>query len=693
MLRNDRAIYTVFVPISARYKVARCKLVVSYTNSVALLEHSVMAITLNDRIIHQVRLDASNPSRTIEIDVPLDLLKNDFNPLQFIVAQSSTEPCQDPNAPELYTQIDPDLSYLEADMVPQAVPVRLSSLRDIIDEKLWYPYPFHIVFPDGSAKEESLLSWGSTITQGIALSLGVQPFRITHATEVRPGMDNLIVGTRNSLSAFLTSTEIGAINGSFLAVKPMRDDPNHYMIIISGRNEEEVGQAALAFSLINFPLPDSQYAMVDRLALPFRPMYVRNAPFEAPGSYRLDSLGFKSRTIKGFNTGRFEIPVYMPGDLSPRDRSNIELRLNFAYGAAFRGDSVLNVFINNEFQTAIRLRDVNGARHLNHRIYIPTAGFQPGRNVVSIAPLMVPLITGPCELDQVENLLFTLYDDTEIILPQIARGATLPSFGLLSQTAFPYTASPDGIDTAVWLLSREPDTLNSAWTLLGKMAQISGALMHRTELSFRNTRAKKNLLVVGPVDQIPDEVVQNAPVSPREVGRMRYMIDSNPIPTGTALPSALEDLINRLGGLTEKPTTVLRPATVVEMDQTASLEEHIVALQYQSPFNIGYALTLVTAANSSQLLAGMNVLQKREMWDNLTGDIATWNMEPDSLTLAKVSDEFTYGATSVVEIAREGLGRQPLVFAVVILLALAAVGFLAKLVLQRQKQKDLDPEA
>jgi len=692
MLRNDRAIYTLFVPVAARFKVARCKFYLSYTNSTALLDRSVMAITLNDRIIKQVKLDAANPSATVEIDVPIDLMKNDFNQLQFIVAQSSVEKCQDPNAPELYTQIDPDQSYFEAEMVPQPVPSRLSALRDIIDEKLWYPYPFHIVFPDSTAKEDSVLSWGSVVSQGIALSLGVQPFRITHANSLRPGMDNIVIGTMNTLTPFLTSTEINAINGSFIGVKPMRDDPNNYMIILSGRSEEEVGQAVLAFSLVNYPLPDAQFALIDRLALPFRAMYVRNAPFQDPGSYTLESLGIRTRTIRGFNTGSFQIPMYMPGDLSPRDRSNVELRLNFVYGAALRSDSVVNFFINDTFHTAIRLKDVNGALHLNHRLYVPTASFQPGRNVLSIAPVMVPSVTNECELWQVENLQFTLYEDSELVIPGLARGATLPSLGLLSQTAFPYSASPDGVDTAVWLTSRDPDNLNAAWTLMGKMAQISGALMHRAEVSFRNSRSRNNLLVIGPVDSIPDEVVQNATVSPREVGKMRYMIETSPVPTGTALPSALEDLINKLGGRSEETVSRLKSARVVEMDTTATLDEEIVAVQYQSPFKVGHALTLVTAPDSPRLLAGMNVLQQREVWDNLTGDLAVWGMDPSSLQLAKVSDEFTYGATTVIEQAKEGLGRQPLVFAIVIMLALAAVGFLARLVLRRQKQRDLDPE-
>lgn len=695
MLRNDRAIYTVFVPIAARYQVLRCRLHLSYTNSISLIpERSSLSVLMNDVILQQMRLDPLFPSNTVTVDVPARLLRNDFNRLQFSVAQRSVHKCQDPNAAELYTQIDPDASYLEAEMLPTSVPMRLSSIRDIIDEKLWYPYPFHLCFPESGSREDSVLSWGSIISQGVGLALGTQPFRVSSADALRPGMDNIVVGPMGSLTRFLTATEIGAITGSFLAVKPMPDDPKHYMIIVSGRNDEEVGQAALALSMLNFPLPDSQYALVNRLALPDQTTYIRNAPITLAGSYTFKRLGFRTTTVKGFNTGSFEIPIYMPGDLSSTDMSNFELRLNFAYGAASREDSTVGFFVNDTFQQAIHLRQVEGARHNGHKIFLPTRSFQPGRNIIRISPVMVPFYTDECELDQVENLLFTLYDDSALVLPTLGRNAILPSLGLLSQTGFPYTASPDGVDASFYLTSREPDTRNAAWTLIGKMAQISGTLMHRAEVTYRLSRSNRNLLVIGPANTLPDEVVQGLPTSPREVGMYRYLLSANPKP-GSALATGLQEFLNNLRGVEEESTVILETPPTAEMNAQAELVENIVIIQGESAIQRGYANTVVTAADSAKLLAGMNVLQKREFWNNLIGDLAVWNMEPDSLATAKVGADFTYGATSVVSRATEGLGRQPLVFAVVILLALALVGFLAHLVLnqrrgQHQKAADSD---
>jgi hypothetical protein len=188
------------------------------------------------------------------------------------------------------------------------------------------------------------------------------------------------------------------------------------------------------------------------------------------------------------------------------------------------------------------------------------------------------------------------------------------------------------------------------------------------------------------VDQIPDEVVTNATVSPRELGKYRYEVSTNPEP-GSVLPTGLEEFLNRIRGKSVEQTLILDKASVAEMDAKARLEENLVMVQFESPFTKGYANTVVTGPDSRRLLEGINILQERLFWNNLKGDVAVWNLKPDSLAVAKVSDEFTYGASNVFQRAKSGLGRQPIVFALVVLLALALVGYLARNVLaQRRRQ-------
>jgi hypothetical protein len=674
LLRNASSVYTVFVPQSARFQAKSYGLRLKFTNSIALLgERSVLRVVMNDTIVAQFYLDRTKPFNDVDIEVPLNLVQTGFNRLQFIVAQHYTYKCEDPSAPELYTEINPDQSYLTTTGEWKPVTERLSFLRWWVDEKLWIPYHFNICMPSAGAMTDEHLSLGAIVSQGIALAVNNQPFRVFTATALRPGMDNIVIGTMNELAPFLTATEVGTINGSFLAIKTLPGDPTHCMIIVSGRSAQEVKQTALALGMVNFPLPDSKYAIVDQMTLPEN-AYVRNAPLRVPGLYSFRQLGFKTATIKGWNTGTYSIKLYMPGDVSREDQSNAELRLHFVYGAGLRKDSAFNVFINNQFQAAIRLKDVEGSMHGDHRLYLPMQAFQPGLNELTLAPKMVPLVSNQCEILQDENLQFTLYDDSDFAFPRALRKARLPNLGLFSQTAFPYSSPPDGIETAVFVGGRAPETACAAWTLMGKMAQISGALLSNAEISSKLPRSRKSLLVVGPRDEIPPEIVAKAPVSPLQVGKMRYIVSTSPKPEKYAT-SPIEEFLLKVRGQSGDRNEPEPPATA-NLNMTSDLIDDIVAQQFESPFHTGYPVTLVTAWDADNLLAGVNMLQEREFWDALAGDLAVWNTRPKSLAVAKVGNDFIYKATNLVTRVSSRFDQQPWFFAVIVivLIVLLALG-------------------
>ncbi|MCX7869577.1 MAG: cellulose biosynthesis cyclic di-GMP-binding regulatory protein BcsB, partial [Terrimicrobiaceae bacterium] len=72
MLRTTSAIYTVFVPKSARFDMKTCRLHLEFTNSIALLsERSVLRVVLNDVIIGQFYLERENPRRVVDLDIPV----------------------------------------------------------------------------------------------------------------------------------------------------------------------------------------------------------------------------------------------------------------------------------------------------------------------------------------------------------------------------------------------------------------------------------------------------------------------------------------------------------------------------------------------------------------------------------------------------------------------------------------------
>lgn len=683
-LQTAESTYTVFVPLSPRYNVRSAKLRLAFTNSIALLtERSVLRVVLNNRIIGQFYLSREQPNRVVELELPINFLDEGTNELQFIVAQHYTLECEDPGAPELYTQVLPDESYIEATVTWNDIYPKLSLLRDLIDQKLWEPYRYHVCFPGGASLTDSQLSVGSIVSQGVALNLAFRPFAVTTSSQLVAGVDNIVIGMMNELTPYLTATEVGSINGSFIAFKQMPDDPTRFLLIISGRNEEEVSQAAYAFSLINFPLPDSQYAQVDNLALPQRDIYLRNAPITEAGIYSFRQLGMNRHfSVKGWNTGIYTMDVYMPGDLSPLDGSNIELRLHFVYGAALRRDSVVNVFVNDQFHSAVPLDNVRGQSVYGQRIYLTLKAFQPGRNVIQIAPRMVPLVTNHCEMIQNENLWFTLYRDSDLVVPRMLRQTRLPNLTLMSQTSFPFSATPDGMDFAVQVSGRDATDVCAAWMMLGKIAQISGSILHRTEISFRTPKAKKNLLIVGPVDSLPEDVMARAPISPQEVGRLRYRLSTSPLPEATAT-GPIEEILEKLRGTPIVRNEPEQPQ-VIGMNARTTLLDDTMAISFENPFHLGRLTTVITAANSENLYRGIFTLQDRLFWDNLSGSVAVWNESPRSLATGQFGPEFQYGASSAIARTTDQVSNNPVLFTAIVFGALALLALLLSLLVRRK---------
>ncbi len=183
LLTHATNYYTLFVPQSARISLKSCTLHLEFTNSIALLtERSVLRVVINDVIVAQYYLDRNKPFHSADIALPLELLQVGFNRMQFVVAQHYTWKCEDPGAPELYTEINPDTSYLSAVGELKPIPERLSFLRWWVDEKLWSPYQFNVCIPSAAQMSELQLSWGSIVTQGVALALNNENFRVSTAS-------------------------------------------------------------------------------------------------------------------------------------------------------------------------------------------------------------------------------------------------------------------------------------------------------------------------------------------------------------------------------------------------------------------------------------------------------------------------------------------------------------------------------
>ena len=647
------------------------------------------------------------------------MLKPGYNQLVFSVAQHYTFRCEDPSAPELWTEIDTIASTLtfDSDLVP--LQPRLSDLAKLFDRKLGGEQVLSIVTASPAPMRDDQLQWGMLVAQGAALRLQFVPLSIRHEIaapsggEARPAAsaanfpglkqdallssDSVMIGTKAELEPYLAKSVADRISGSFLGIYALDADPRRFVLVVSGSTAAEVTQAARAFAFLNFPYPDTPSMLVSAIDYAALADYSGRNVLTEKGVYRFSQLDFKSTTVRGTaasslineeHVQNLEIEVVMPADLFAHEDKNVDLILHFAYGAGLRRDSVLNIMLNDRFERAIALDQQSGVVYHKYQIAIPLRSFQPGVNKIRFAPRMMPLITGECQAIQTENLQLTLYEDSTLNMPNASHFVSMPNLRLLVRTGFPYNVKTDGSAALVHVASNDSKTIAAAWMLIAKLAQRNGYPLHQLGISFSlPPQDNKDLIVVGITGKIEPKLLQGAPLEFGKFSRVPY-----PVSAEAPAEDWPRDWLERLLPGTSRPLAVGTEGDsgnkTVVVSQASELVSHALAMQYRSPVASGRTATALMAANEDVLLQGMTELIKPEIWNDLQGNVVIWNKGAESVSWQKAGGEYTVGEVSVPSRLEFYFSRYPWLWFITLLALAVLLAWVTVRLLQRFRLKN-----
>lgn len=708
MLRNSTAFGEVPIPISPRLDVRSARLHLEYTNSIALLEgRSTMRISLNDKILAQMLLQPDEPNGVVEIGLPTDLLQPEYNPLVFWVAQHYTLECEDPSAPELWTQLDVQNSYLVLDAELKTLNPTLADLGDLIDPRLWGDYRITILTA-GEMRDQHL-GWGSLVAQGTAARLRYKNLVVDHGQAMNrvaapegeggsgldldltayPETDVVLVGTRGELAPYLSADLASRIDGAFLGIFPLDADPRYFALVVSGTDDEEVERAARAYSLATFPLPDTQATRIEEEAIPAMPGNVAYNAIHENRVYKFYDLGFETTTLTGISPGNFELSVWVPPDFFTRQDAVVEVSFHMAYGAGMRSDSVFNILLNDRFENVIHLRNVGGQVYRDYRLAIPVRSFHSGLNTFTFAPQMYPLITGECQAVQDRNLVFTLFEDSEFVTPRTAHFVELPDLRRLATTAFPYGSDGHGAEMGMQVLSRDSKTVGAAWTLMGKLAQVRSLPLWNAQISFGRPDEERNWMLVGPVDTLEPSMLEGAPIELGETLRIPYptVIVGAPPEQPRGFFGTLVQRLKTLFVPWRTDTPQLRPE-VVTLTQTGGLGRYALMMQYESPWQGNSTVTVVTAEDEELLHRRVHQVVDPGYWDVLDGDVSIWEERTAPLRTSEVGPKYKVGSISVQQRLEFSFSRYPWFWAILLLVIMVVFAAIALYLLRRYRERE-----
>ncbi|WP_345891113.1 cellulose biosynthesis cyclic di-GMP-binding regulatory protein BcsB [Burkholderia sp. Ax-1719] len=686
------------VPLSAREKVNSAVLHLVATNSVSLLsDRSALAVRVNGRTIAQMQLSSRQPELTADVRVPADLLRPGYNTLTFVAAQHSTENCEDPDSPELWSEIDTNASTLQLQTELKPLTPQLADLPDLIDPKQQQGRALAIVaaqHPDGDAA----LGTGALLAEGAALrlryltpTLRVQDAQAGTGGGVLPGLslarlastDVLLFGTRDALRPYLSADVAARIKGAFLGIYPKPDDPRRFVLVVSGMDDAQVQLAARSFAHPEFVLPHLAEMSINTLDEARIAQYAARRTLIGTNPHTFRSLGFVSRTLGG--TDQIDLDVLLPADIYAPEDAQVTLDLNFTEGAKMRQDSVLNVYLNGRFEQVIALDQQQGAVLRHYRVNVPLRSFRPGANVLSLRPVLVPLLSDHCMLRETRNLLLTVFDDSSITLPPASHFTTMPDLRRFAQSGFPYTVSPDGADLALQVGATDNHTIAAAWSLLGKLAQTQRWPLTAAQVTAGKPDEGRQTIVIGSVGALARSAWDGAPWQPGHVMKLAYQPDDADIPA----PRAHENIgtLSRLmrAGFGGNSGDAGAPPSTSVLDANAPLSDQLLVMQYKG--GNGGTVTAFTAANPDQLADGVRRIIEPNYWNNLDGDVSQLSFDSPDLWTGRSGARYDVGSLATYDRVGFEFSRHPWWGYAALLALLALLAVLTAVLLRRRHRK------
>lgn len=662
-LRGAESRHTLKLPISPRLAIQEAKVEMVYTNSISLIPRSQLALTLNDRVLAQLPVKADQPDHAARITLPVAGLTPGYRELGFRAAQHYTNECEDPSAPELYSQIDAEQSLLRVKATRRALEPSLARLSDIFDRRLWLDrYALQIMIPPQAMQQEDLRKAAAQVSQSIASVFDYLPVSV-QLTELKPNVtpegssrrfpgvnlpeeawDAVLLGTRDQLAAFLSAELAARIKSGYLGIFRSDQDPTRHILLVSGTTPAQVREAATLLNLPGLGLPDREDILLSELQLDQG--YKRMQPQQIEkGWISFTQLGFHTTSMKGMYPPPARLEFWAFREMFDPARPFIELQLNFAYGAGFDKKSALNVLLNGQFVQALPMQENHGDQVFRAKVKLPTVSLRPGMNELSFeASVIGEDVGGACEPIFTDNLRVTIFEDSRIELPPISDYMRLPDLGLLGKTALPYTRMADGQGVGVMVSDFSPATVSSALTLLGKLRQVHKAPLTSLRIltPADDVKGLEGLIVIGPMDALPETIRTGMTAFlPRQRWQILAIGSKSEVDLETGMQRWMANPFTPLAQQIKVTTPAIAQVILSEgLGKSAALVQYVA--------DDGQPITVLTAADHAHLYAGTARLVEHDTWATLDGSAILWSMDGEALAKAEPIQHSFIGKSPMV---------------------------------------------
>lgn len=498
--------------------VTSARLHLNYAYSPALLpDISHLRVMVNEQVVATVPVPKEEAGQRLQrtIDIPAQVI-GEFNRLNLQLIGHYTLECEDPTHSSLWANVDND-SVLELSVTPLQLPDNLAFLPGpFFDRRDARPLNLPIVFtstPDAGQLEAAgtLSSWFGALASfrgaSFPTSIGELPTE-GHAVVLALGGNPL------------PGVELPVASGPSISMVAHPSDSNAKLLVISGRDTQELKRAAAALSVGASALSGPSASITD-----FKQITPRK-PYDAPNwlaSDRPVKFGelqdAAGLNVSGYSPDLIRVNFQVPPDLFSWRNPGIPVHLKYRYTARPDADkSTLNINSNEQFLRSLALRTTQHAAPsvLERVIEKVTPGVEllPAQDFFHVPLFKLPARSqlqfhyyyeikkeGFCRDVPLDNVRGTVEPDSTIDISKFPHFLAMPDLAAFGNSGFPFSRMADLSETAVILPERpQLEDYATYLALMGLIGNATGYPGHAVTVALGvdqlSALKDKDLLVV-----------------------------------------------------------------------------------------------------------------------------------------------------------------------------------------------------
>ncbi len=681
----------------------KVQLNLGYLNSDKILaDNSGIDVLINGQPITRLPVVEGKQPVRAQIKLPKTLIRQGVNTIALQATQQHVLGCSNDLRPELWTSLEPNTSYMILDEFRDSQELLLSALDE--PGRWWplAGRPVEVITARDRV-DETLLRAGTLVSQGYALRSESPDLKFRHvvwdATQdsqsTSAALGDLSFNESNlyGIDVFLairpdlkgTPAEIIAdqVTGPTIAI--VGRDGKAPLLVLSGRDSADLLIAAAAFANPDIDLPeDAAIASITRV-----PATKAEETFTltSDGTYSFADLEFvQGNAINPTATLDFDLP----SEFYAADNRRATIALSYAYAPDLPRNSNIQVLVNNDIANIIRLERAGGDVVTERRLPIELARLRPGRCTISFVPYLAGGKDGACLPPSSQRPRIEFFDDSTISMPELLLVSHQPDLNLFRSTALPYSKN-NGADASLAVTSSDSETIGASWTLAGRLARSAGYPLIDLDTSLGGANDRGHTIIIGPYDDLqaalnqPHEIDPVLLASVELQGPQVFDVAETEVPAGPvrqALAAEIEldsqshsqssssvvaaerrnawrdELAPNDDGWPDmfRDYDVLKEtvndgfvsvagffrATPLSAGRMAFRDDNFDALIFasESKQGPGTTTTIITARDEAELAQAVENLVRPEIWDNLEGTAAAWDVNGSSVATATLVPVF-----------------------------------------------------